>query len=729
MSNLFNLSELFTESTSYNVLANPVSGERYINTAIRELEKFNTSVNESTISLYKCISEAETKEKENSVFCNYFEEIDKAIQDMINKIQSTHSRFIINIDNMVDANKDIINNTDLIMNCKPFVYHFVKYQNINNSNFPKMNPLEVFNNEFDFIGQLMQEIGPTASNQAKLKVIATVYNKLNTSSVDITKKCIENMIGTVEDFCPSKFPEKLFGMFREGEEDRPIDKGLLYNMKISFDNYQKITSSCEDSVNTLVSQLETISEKIRSIIVGNSNNKLKIETPTDGIKNTEYKLDTYSMNQVDLFLKTKINQVTQMMNIYYIALAIKLDSTLEYFKQCKNILNAAELSCKEISPEVDPVPVEEPTEPEIPSDDVPEEVDIPEDDTESDDASNEPTEPEIPIEEDPEKPEDDTPVNNIDSSIDELDECLKLFDIDIHNITMVQEYHEMMGILSNIIMEAEETGLSNKTNNGEGKGIENAKDKAVSVWQRVVNKLLELWEKFKSVFKEKISNEIEFLKDNKKYMSMPPDEHTNASGNPIMRDIKLDKLSLVDIPEYNLASLESIETEEDFVKKYFKFDLNKDKGIRESVFDFIVNPDEKVGIMNTKDLNMMNLWDWCVNEYPKINDDIARMNTVIENAKKQAEKDKASALKESDNSLSLDKTLEMYFTEAIENTPADKANEKNNDTKEKSVSGDNKKIDMYFRLCAQVVTAKMTLVQRIFTETNSILKWHISRKK
>src|SRR5699024_7655097 len=89
---------------------------------------------------------------------------------------------------------------------------------------------------------------------------------------------------------------------------------------------------------------------VKRIICGNDKNTYTVETDTDGIRNTSYKMDTYSMNQLDIFLKTKLNQVVQMCNIYYIAIAIKLDATMDYFKQCKNILTFAMANCKDDIP-------------------------------------------------------------------------------------------------------------------------------------------------------------------------------------------------------------------------------------------------------------------------------------------------------------------------------------------------------------------------------------------
>lgn len=353
MSNIFNLSNIFAESVSHDMIRDKFSEESYFYTAMSDLREFNHSFMESTSGLYKSISEADDSGTENKVFCQYFEDIDKKISDIINKVNETVSRFRINVENIVDANKDIIENTEVITKCKPFTFSYIEYKNINDGEFPPVNVIGIFKEEFDYIGQLLQELGPTASNQSKLKVIATIYNKLVKSDTDINKKCIESILGSCDDDgeCVANFPEKLYAMFKTSEPTNvEINKSKLYTIKMSFDNYESVIESCTESASRLISQLTSISAEIKRIICGNDKNTYTVETDTDGIRNTSYKMDTYSMNQLDIFLKTKLNQVIQMCNIYYIAIAIKLDATMDYFKQCKNILTFAMANCKDDTP-------------------------------------------------------------------------------------------------------------------------------------------------------------------------------------------------------------------------------------------------------------------------------------------------------------------------------------------------------------------------------------------
>lgn len=763
MSSVFNLHHLFTESTSYNVLVNPVGNEEYMNTVIESLEEFNSSIHSSLQALYESLENADTREEENSIFCRYFDQVDKEINKTIEKIQQMVSRFIINVENIVDVNKDILNNTDIISNCNPFVYTYTKYKRINDSNFPAMNPIEIFNKEFDYIGQLLQDLGPSASNQTKLKMIATVYNKLNNTKSDIDRKCIESILGSSEDVENiTKLPKKLYEIYKDEVEDKTVDKGLLYSLKLSLENYSNIINSCTYSANTLINQLSEISDKIREIICGNEKNKLKIESSTDGIRNTEYKLDTYSMNQVDLFLKAKISQVVEMINIYYITLSIKLDCTMDYFKQCRDVLAKAELSCddhipsdasqdaeddvedyeggeEEEAPESEeiPEPEEEPSEPE---EDV-EENDDDSDDSDDDDSNDEDEEDssdddsddeEVKEEEVPEpeieEPEDKEPVNDVDDSVKEFEEAVRIFNHDLFTMFTIAEQYSISKELAKYVHEAEgdnkEDAPEDKGDNKEdkesttvGKSSDDDKKTKTSLWRKIVEALSKLWDKFASVFKNKVEVRIKWLNENKRYISKEVTPHVNDSGEPVMRDINTEGFKDIQIPDFNADSMKDIADEEAFIKKFFpKVTMGEGVSFKDAVMNMVIN-EKGEGIKNTKDIKMESLFNWCTKEYMEIMKNIESMNKTIEEALKKAE---AEYSKETAQESAVESISDRYFAEF--------GIEQSKDDKENKTASASKKFDMYFKLCSQMITAKESLMNKVFNEYYGILKWHISKK-
>lgn len=785
MSNIFNLSNIFAESVSHDMIRDKFSDESYFYTAMSDLREFNHSFMESTSGLYKSISEAENSSAENKVFCQYFEDIDKKISDIINRVNETVARFTINAENIVDANRDIIDSTEVITNCKPFTFSYVEYKNINDRDFPPINAVGIFKEEFDYIGQLLQELGPMASNQSKLKVIATIYNKLVKSNTDINKKCVESILGSCDDDseCVAKFPEKLYVMFKVSEPtDVEINKSKLYDIKMNFNNYENIIESCTESASRLVSQLTSISAEIKRIICGNDKNTYTVDTDTDGIRNTDYKMDTYSMNQLDIFLKSKLNQVAQMCNIYYIAIAIKLDATMDYLKQCKNILTFAMANCKDEIPsdvaqdaqtdvdddgelEVD----DELEDKDAFSDDSDDDEDDDDHDDDSDDDESDDDDDEDDKDDSEEdKDDDDSDDYNLEDmstdtsddstesagdSINDLDEALNNFkeacmkmDYEEFCADTLYEYTNMLEELS-VLYEADgdqPAGSGNGEGNNTGGGAGNVKssvktvvNKAVdannkkkSLWQKIkdmVNKLIDLIKNvFRKTFNEKYKKKIEELKANEKYINMEPVSYQNEDGTPVTDfDVNMNAFNALEIPRFDINTIRNIKDRDDFIKNTLKVDIIKDGDNTLSIAQSIerkvlTRPSTK---KNFNQIDLKECYAWCIN-YEKVITDIEELASLLEQGAKNADA-VAQQFTESTGHFSLKDTMLDYFSEAtLKNPPEGDQGSGNGGN-----NTDLEKIQIYFNCCKDVVVAKMNIAQKIFREWTTLLDYQIRNKK
>lgn len=785
MSNIFNLSNIFAESVSHDMIRDKFSDESYFYTAMSDLREFNHSFMESTSGLYKSISEAENSSAENKVFCQYFEDIDKKISDIINRVNETVARFTINVENIVDANRDIIDNTEVITNCKPFTFSYVEYKNINDRDFPPINVIGIFKEEFDYIGQLLQELGPMASNQSKLKVIATIYNKLVKSSTDINKKCVESILGSCDDDseCVAKFPEKLYAMFKTSEPtDVEINKSKLYDIKMNFNNYESIIESCTESASRLVSQLISISAEIKRIICGNEKNTYTVNTDTDGIRNTSYKMDTYSMNQLDIFLKSKLNQVAQMCNIYYIAIAIKLDATMDYFKQCKNILTFAMANCKDEIPsdaaqdaqdDVDDGELEVDDELEDKdafSDDSDDNEDDDDHDDDSDDDESDDDDEDHDDKDDSEEDKDDNDsddynledmstdtsddstessgdsINDLDEALNNFKEaCMKL-DYEEFCADILYEYTNMLEELS-VLYEADGdqpagsgNGEVNNTGGGEGdvkssvKTVVNkavdANNKKKSLWQKIkdmVNKLIDLIKNvFRKTFNEKYKKKIEELKANEKYINMEPISYQNEDGTPVTDfDVNMNAFNALEIPRFDINTIRNIKDRDDFIKNTLKVDIIKDGDNTLSIAQSIerkvlTRPSTK---KNFNQIDLKECYAWCIN-YEKVITDIEELASLLEQGAKNADA-VAQQFTESTGHFSLKDTMLDYFSEAtLKNPPEGDQGSGNGGN-----NTDLEKIQIYFNCCKDVVVAKMNIAQKIFREWTTLLDYQIRNKK
>ena len=792
MSNIFNLSNIFAESSSSSILSSgSIANESYIFSAMRDLREFNSAFMENTTNLYKAISEAEDTKSENNVFCQYFEEVDTELSKIIKNIDESISRFTINVENIVDANKDILDNTNIITCCEPFTYHYTQYKRINDKDFPAINAIGIFKQEFDYIALTLQDLGPMASNQNKLKVIATVYNKFVQGTTDITKKCIMDILGEDDDDdddIVSEFPEKMYDKYKKDTDDVEITKGKLYDVKMSLTNYRNIIDSCSNTADELIKQLSSISVEIKRIICGNSNNTLTVKTSTDGIRDTDYRMDSYAMNQVDIFLKAKINQVIQIANVYYIALAIKLDATMDYFKQCKDILTVAMAKCGECSDvpsEAEKDAQDDVDDGNIELDDHLDDKDAFTDDDKGPDNDN--------IEDDEEKEDsdeeefekdDENIIDTNDEDNDGVEDSAELEDLDMDNNTdndsdeessdndslkdldeaeknleeslisfeykqfYLETMYDYVDMLDNLVSIMEADGDNNQQSQNQNNANNDAKDSVRTVVnnaskkasngiiQRIkdmINRLIELIKgKFTDTYNNVYKKRIEELKKGAAYINIKPVDYQNENDDPIGSfDVNLGEFDKLEVPRFDANMIRNIKDKDDFIKNTLKVDIIKDGdkelSIGESIERKVISTPSRLRNFNQVDLKAM--YNWCIN-YEKVVSDIQEWTKLLENGIKNAERI-SSTLKENTGSVSsLEDTLLNYFGEA--NIPA----AANNDNKDGDNGGGNnaegsdlEKVEIYFNCSKDVITAKMRLAQKIFKEYYQLCMFQINTMK
>ena len=765
MSKLFNISNMFSENAKFSNFASetPVSGCYFENT-LSILETFNSDFNKLNKDLYVRLNEAEEKAQENDILCDYFKQVEALIQDFINKANEQTSRFVITIDNIVDANQGLASSKELISNFKPFTYRYYKFKNISNPNFPQMNPLTVYKKEFDFIGQLLQDLGPASSNLQKLQAIATVYNKLHEvgDSKSFAKTCIKDVVNCDSDDCMESFAKDLYEEFKDDDpEDVVISKSVMYDIKLSLANYKTLENAGVATAENLIKQFSEIAEDIKTIICGNDKNTLKIDTKTDGIKNTTYKLDTYGMNQVDLFLKAKINQIATMVNIYAIALSIKLDAISDYFDQCKDILAAAEMASASDHEDIDDgasgdsddtiastgdeeEPVEDGGEDEPETEEEPEESE--EDDSENTDGEPEEEEPET--EEDDSSEGEETPAENEEEAepepIDQDEEDLKnaeakteamirQYQYEYYLLNTVYENVSLLESIIDIVDEAEgddnaggdnaDGNAGNATTQTIGKAKDLVNKANTPIWKTLVNKMAELWNKFKTNVTTMYNQKIKYLDDNKKYFAMKQIDFS-PENHKLMPKYRPDNLQKIKLPDLNYESLVNSGKLRDESTFFETFGIPRKDGIsiNQAVKNYIAPEDEYYQNMNDADLKPDKLYAWC-KTFPKQVDEIQKMTNVIDAGRRNAENVAKKVTGESASLKPDTKTIAMsYFSEAI-NTKADEKDPKNNNDTQNVTNN----LKVYFKVCGDVLTGCMTCAQKIFNDYYSLLKFHIKK--
>lgn len=341
MSDLFNLTRILSEN-SYPQLVQSVENRTYLSNGIDLLRETNENILEATRDLYIALAEAETKSAENVKFADFFKRYKDVIDKYILKARELQSQFEINVETFADANSDIIDvndGSDVIATPK---YVGVEYDNLLDPDVPDIEPRKAFKKEFAFIGKLLQDLGPIASEEAKAQVIATVCNNLSSEISDgWLDKVIEHI--TDEDDCDKDgFARAMYKKFvKDPHKEMTVDIGLVKQCKLSIMNNTSYIASVDKSVTSFCDGLSRVADEIGSMFFRNRDHKLPIETDAEGVEDKTYRLNDYSFNQMNMFISTKITQITELCNLYIIALTIKMDCIMKYLQQCKDIISTA----------------------------------------------------------------------------------------------------------------------------------------------------------------------------------------------------------------------------------------------------------------------------------------------------------------------------------------------------------------------------------------------------
>lgn len=525
MSNLFNFTRILTENCSPE-LVNTFNKQTFLSSGLNVLREADSDILDITRCLYTSVLEADSKPEENKKFAEFFKEYKKAITNYILKAQELASQFTINVENFADANKDILDIPDNANIMDTQTYKGVQYDNLLNDDVPEIEPYKIFKKEFAFIGKLFQDLGPIGTEEEKAQIIATVCNNLSSEISDgWLDKCIEKLTGC-EKCTRDSFAKTIYGRFVKNPScDMEVDIGCVKQAKLDIMNYTNYINVINKSVTEFCDGLEKVADEVGSMFFRNQDNKLPIKTDEDGVEDKTYRMNSYSFNQMNIFISTKISQINEICNLYLIAISIKMDCIIKYLLQCKDIINTAAAGVDNTpNNEIDPGDNDDDNNNVVDSDDM--------DDPELQDFY-------VDDEPDSDNDEDKTVIEK-DESEQEIEQEFYLFEAELFQKTRSIENMIMKQSLLESIKEDVAGGNTAANINEKKKSVQ-------AIIQNIAQQITNMVQKFVSSFTKNYEYQINFIQKNKeKIMSAKiPDTWTIQKI-----DIKvLDQFNLVPFSE------------------------------------------------------------------------------------------------------------------------------------------------------------------------------------
>lgn len=347
MNGLFSLKSILNENAAFKSMIQTPTNEVYLNSALPILETFNHGINESTLSLYQSIAEATSRAEENDKFAEYFKDYKSLVNNYIREMNELISKAAINIGTYIDANKSTIDNADGMSVVGEPSIKVYDFKNLDNDDVPHIDIEKAFKKEFKFIGKMMQDLGSAITNdEAKANVLATVCNNLQSEiHDDWVEKCMCKIADYDEDTDCKKtnFASMMYKKFiPEDLHDMNITDGDIQQARLALMNASTLVAGLERANDEFVSGLENVANEIGAMFFRNQDNNMPVKTDAEGIADRNYKLSASGFNQFNIFMANKCTQITELCNLYLIALSIKADMIYKYLKQCVDIIETAQ---------------------------------------------------------------------------------------------------------------------------------------------------------------------------------------------------------------------------------------------------------------------------------------------------------------------------------------------------------------------------------------------------
>ena len=698
MSNLFKLSRIFTETSFSPDIVKSVPMITYLSEGISILRETEEKIQNETDRLYSSVLEADSRKEENDKFADFFKEYKSVISQYILKIQELSSKFSINIETFADANKDICdeNNTNIV---STIAYKGAKYSHLLDDDIPDIDPYKVFKKEFAFIGKLLQDLGPVGSEDQKAHIIATVCNNLSKEINDGWLDKVIEKITDCDDCKKDEFAKAIYKTFvPEPSVDMEVDIGLVKQSKLDVLNYKQYVDCIAKSVDEFTDGLSRIASEVGSMFFRNKDHKLPITTEVDGVEDKTYRLNDQSFSQMNIFISTKISQITELCNLFMVAISIKMDCIMKYMQQCKDIIDTAAHGVDN-TPNVDGV---DPGDNDIDNDgtpdednDIPEEYDEELEEYKTDDSS-----------------EEEVTQDNSDSELEQ--ECYLFEAIMYEKERAINRYAQKQCVYEEVLTEA---------------------PKAVQTVEAFIDSIIEQIRKLSRMMKDKFSTNynpvIQSIKANREKLqnvTPPADWTTDTLNHSKLKEAKLAVFNTQGDP--TLLS----DKKKYYMERYDYLIIDKTKAennASDSAKDILVESmKQQENVPYTKDQLKQSI-EFIADEFIPISNKITAMANALPNQKSIARQFKynsaissgtkstqqgsqtpktgevagsggeaKSDVKESaHNIFTLDSTMQMYFEADSAEVPADTPNMVNKSEVPK----------LYFRYNSEMITALMNI--------------------
>lgn len=321
--------------------------ESYFATTVNFIMENRNEYTKAKMTLYKSISEATSERVVLESFSDFFVKIKEIIDKFLKFLKSLAARFLTSLNKLIESESYLKKHKKDFSDFKDAdKFDITGYKFTFTDNIPVPNAILDFNRDMfiDLLGD-QNKINASGVQSTNVSLAADLENKCN--------EFRKNIIGADNDISISDFPDELFKVYRNGDSDTDtieVDRLYVKNAVDRFFSYSTIKKSIDSQCKQVNDAYKRVEAQVKDIVKRNGDLnkeafKTNMQKATDitavSVDGEGIMMSGDLMVQLDIYVKTKVDEIQKCSDIHALAFSAKLDALKDCYRQDKATLYTA----------------------------------------------------------------------------------------------------------------------------------------------------------------------------------------------------------------------------------------------------------------------------------------------------------------------------------------------------------------------------------------------------
>lgn len=315
--------------------------ECYFSSSLKFISEMKNEYRAASLSLYNSLNESADQIAINESFSDFISSVKNIIKKFLNYIKSLFERFITALNSIIKSDKYLKQHkTDFGKFDHTMEFDMEVYNYSIDLAIPEIHALTTFEKEFNEIKKSLENITDPQKASDELR---NIYNKLS-NDIESTLDEMRGKVlgGKISKISAGDFASELFDIYRDGgtKDTVTVDASIVQSAYIRFANYNDELKKVKRTKSDIEREYKEIENSLSEAYTIDADH-IKLSGTSVGDYTMTVIATAQMQNTMELFMKTKADQVTQMSAIHTMAISAKMDAMKDCFKQDKTILYKA----------------------------------------------------------------------------------------------------------------------------------------------------------------------------------------------------------------------------------------------------------------------------------------------------------------------------------------------------------------------------------------------------